>query len=203
MPRGSVRLMMVSRPQFVRLKLPGPTRSFICAVPEFPDVRLTPNAFPKATHCPIGKTPAFVRSTPASPHSFVPSVSVVGAISSSAVAGRPFAPVSTAASAVPAPSVVAGPQHGAVSLLISQAPDVTQRRSVSVGTSVVPPSKSYTISMSPGDRWTSPPEAAPHDVLPLLNSNATCADGDVVFCVMRTHASIRYVWPFAPVLLAR
>jgi hypothetical protein len=70
--------MMVIEPQFESLKSPGPTRSFICAVPEFPDVRLTPNTFPKLTHWFAAKmfAPFGPRSRPASPNSLVPSVSL-------------------------------------------------------------------------------------------------------------------------------
>src|SRR5689334_15104460 len=103
---------------------------------------------------------------PASPNSCRPSVSVVGATVSCAVAA-----VLTAASATPLDSVVAVPQHGGELLPTSHEPEVIQRESFSTG--VPPPSKSYTINMSPGVRCTSPD--APQDVAPLLNSNATCA----------------------------
>src|SRR5258708_26678843 len=99
--------------QFEIEKVPGPTRSSRAAVAELPDVRLTAEAFPKVRHgalVPVGKTPAAVRSSPASPNSLVPRVTppflVVqligappgGAMQSSADAGKGLAPVSTAAS---------------------------------------------------------------------------------------------------------
>src|SRR5919198_539907 len=132
--------MTVIDPQFERRKSPGPTLSFICAVPEFPDVRLTPVIFPKLTHWFAGKTlaPFGPRSIPASPNSFTPRVSLDGATVSETVVL-----VFTLASANPrSVRSVAVPQQGAVSLLISHGPEVTQRRNVMCGLSVAPPSKS-------------------------------------------------------------
>jgi hypothetical protein len=74
-PRGSVRLMITISPQLDRVKAPGPTRSFICAVPALPEVRLTPCACPKVVQVPAVNMPALVRSIPASPNSLVPRVS--------------------------------------------------------------------------------------------------------------------------------
>src|SRR5260370_13306683 len=89
--------------QFEMEKVPGPTRSSSAAVAELPDVRLTAEACPKVRHGalePVGKTPAAVRSSPASPNSLGPRVTppflVVqligappgGAIPSSAAAGN-------------------------------------------------------------------------------------------------------------------
>src|SRR5215212_8838750 len=55
--------------------------------------------------------------------------------------------------------------------------------------------------MSPATRFTSG-DPEPQPVLPLLNSKPMWADGDVVFCGMRTHASSRYVCPLTT-LVAR
>jgi hypothetical protein len=129
---------MMTWPQLAMVKSPGPTRSFICAVPELPDERLTPDTFPNAVHTFGEKTPAAVRLMPASPNSLSPSVWVpVGPIVSTTVV-----PVLTLASAnPPAVRFVAVPQHGGLSLPISHAPEVTHRRRVSVGVPA-PPSKS-------------------------------------------------------------
>src|SRR5574341_1499793 len=108
----------------------------------------------------------------------------------------PTVEVLTLASANPkAVRSVAGPQHGGLSLLTSQAPEVTHRRSEMVGVSVAPPSKSYTISMSPAVLRTSPLDPAGQPVLPWLNSNPMCAEGEVVFCEMRAHARVRKTSP--------
>lgn len=130
---------------------------------------------------PSGKTPASVRSIPASPNSLTPRVSFAGATVSLAVVT-----VLTFASAMPAAvRSWAGPQHGAVSFAISQAPDAIQRESRIVGLSVWPPSKSYRTRTSPPfvvERLTRPSDVdAQPPALPWLNSNAMCADGDVVF----------------------
>ena len=68
----------------VALQLPmlngaGPTRSFIWAVPELPELRLTANTLPKLSQEPGLNTPAAVRSIPASPNSLSWSVSFAGA----------------------------------------------------------------------------------------------------------------------------
>jgi hypothetical protein len=68
----SVTLRIVMDPQLLMLKLPGPTRSFICAVPELPEERLTAYALPKDSHWLGEKTPAAVRLMPASPNSLMP-----------------------------------------------------------------------------------------------------------------------------------
>src|SRR6266508_5383164 len=169
---------MMTVAQFASLKLVGPTRSFICAVPELPELPLTPNAFPKLSQAFAPKTPAPVRSIPASPNSLVPSVSLEGATVSETGPN-----VFTFASANPrSVTSVAGPQHGGLLLPTSHEPEVTHRLIVITGVSPAPPSKSYTTSMSPRVRWTRPSDEAPHGVSPLLNSNPTCAEGDVVFC---------------------
>src|SRR5262249_48634420 len=109
---------MMTCPQLAIRKLPGPTRSFIAAVPELPDERLTPSAFPNAVHTFGEKTPAAVRSTPASPNSLSLSVWVpVGPIVSVT-----DVPVLTLASAKPlALRFTAVPQHGALLLPTSHA----------------------------------------------------------------------------------
>ena len=93
-PRGAVFLMIVTVPQFVSENAPGPTRSFICAVPELPELRLAPVTDPNASHDTGEKTPAAVRSRPASPNSRSPTDSGVGAMPSNVVS-----PTNTAASA--------------------------------------------------------------------------------------------------------
>jgi hypothetical protein len=191
--------------QFAMVKSPGPTRSFICAEPELPELRLTAYTLPKLLQAPGGKTPAFVRSIPASPNSTSPSVSSTEAVAGGAGGAKASTAVAeklTAASAVPAANVLAGPQHGAELLLTSQAPLSTHRRSVSVG-GFEPPSKSYTISRSPAERLTSPSAAAGQaPEVALLNSKPICADALVEFCGIRTQASIKNTCPLAPVELA-
>src|SRR5215217_3668079 len=98
--------MIVTEPQLLMVKLPGPTRSFICAVPEFPEVRLTAYALPKLLQVPAGNTPAPVRSTPASPNSLRPSVEltdvpVVELSAGGVSASTAVEPTLTAASANP------------------------------------------------------------------------------------------------------
>src|SRR5262249_18808838 len=154
----------------------------------------------KAVHTPAGNTPASDRLITASPNSFSPRVSFTGAIVSRTV---PTDEVLTLPSAKP-PAVrpVAGPQHGGLSLLTSQTPLVTQRRNVRFGTSVEPPSKSYTISMSPATRETRPSEAAGHaGPVAWLNSKPMWAEGEVVFWGIRTHARVRKTSPVASVLV--
>ena len=68
---GSVTLWMITVAQLEMFTSAGPTRSFICAVPELPELRLTPNARPKDRHdvAVTGNTSASVRSMIASPNS--------------------------------------------------------------------------------------------------------------------------------------
>ncbi len=49
-PRGSVCLMIFTEPQFCSWKGTGPTRSFICACAELPELRLTAYELPKLSH---------------------------------------------------------------------------------------------------------------------------------------------------------
>src|SRR6516225_789809 len=178
--------MMVTVPQFVRLIWPGPTRSSIAAVPELPELRLTASAWPNAVHTPGWKMPAAVRSIPASPNSLTPSVSPPGATES--VTDCSF----TCASAKPeAVRSLAGPQQGGLSWLMSHAPEVTQRRTDSVATPPLLPAKSYTISMSPAVRCTSPSLLPPQGVLLWLNSNPTWVEALTEFCGIRIHAKFR------------
>ena len=115
----------------------GPTRSFIWAVPELPELRLTAKARPKLSQAPGVKTCAAVRSIPASPNSLSWSVSLTGPISSSA--GEPT--LTLASAKPPAVRLVATPQQGGFLLPTSQEPEVTQRRRVRTGVPP-PPSKS-------------------------------------------------------------
>src|SRR4029453_19111081 len=102
----------------------------------------------------------------ASPNSLVPSVEFTDVVAGGVggvLASTTEPVVFTLASAKPlAVRLAAGPQHGGLLLPTSHAPAVTQRRSVIVGLSVAPPSKSYTISMSPAVRCTRPSEPAGH-----------------------------------------
>src|SRR5207247_10452060 len=77
--------MCLISPQFESLDGAGPTRSFICSLDELPEVRLTPYTVPNDSQAPELKTPAAVRSIPASPNSTSPSVSLDGATVSLAV----------------------------------------------------------------------------------------------------------------------
>src|SRR5215471_3074444 len=182
--------MMVTVPQLVRLIWPGPTRSSIAAVPELPELRLTPSAWPNAVHTPGVKMPAAVRSTPASPNSLTPSVSLAGATVSAT--GTSF----TFASAKPeAVRGCAGPQQGALSWLMSHAPEVTHFRTVSVATPELLPSKSYTNSRSPAVRCTSPSLLPPQAVLLWLNSNPTWVEALTEFCGILIHARFKKTCP--------
>lgn len=123
----------------------------------------------------------------ASPNSLVPSESVPSGPISSDTAPS----VLTLASASVASSASWVPQHGGAWLPTSHdsASSVTQRDRLITGASV-PPSKSYTTSMSPATRLTRS-LFAHFPLVALLNSNATCAEGDVVFCGIRIQASDR------------
>src|SRR4051812_11857138 len=118
---------------------PGPTRSSMAAEPELPELRLTDSTWPNVTQLAPENTPEADKSMPASPNSKGPAVSPPGATRSDSV---PFPDGNTLASAKPdALRFAATPQHGALLLPISQEPEVTHFRAVSVGTAA-PPSKS-------------------------------------------------------------
>src|SRR5579871_3266750 len=95
---GCCVVVSVGVAQLEMAMLAGPTRSFICALVELPEVRDSPNAVPKASHARpllLKPTVAAVRSIEASPNSSVPGSSpFAGLIASVAVD-----PAKTAASA--------------------------------------------------------------------------------------------------------
>src|SRR5215204_758735 len=106
--------------------------------------------------------------------------------------------VLTLASANPrAVRLVAVPQQGAVLLPTSHGPESVHCLSVITGVSVAPPSKSYTTRRSPGVRSTSLLVVllGKQRTSLWLNSKAMCAEGEVVFCGIRTHARFRKTSP--------
>src|SRR6266542_3561847 len=104
MPRGSVCLMMLMKPQLLMFTGCGATKSLISAGNEA-DERLFRNALPSASQVPAGNTPAAVRLTAASPK--VPAGRLTFAIGSLTVTEL------TAPSASPAAlRLTRLPQHG-------------------------------------------------------------------------------------------
>ena len=97
--------MIFTAPQLLMLTGTGATKSFSSSV-KVADDRVLKRALPNALHVPGGKTPASVRLMDASPK-----VSAGRLTVSDGSTGSETVPELMAASAMPAPNVLALPQH--------------------------------------------------------------------------------------------